>query len=266
MAGLSSQQAEDLNRLGELQEIYAPDPSARRRNLRLLWAGIALGILGLVPVVVLLATGDFKKNGGGAVAGILLLALFLPWCGLRLRQLARGSRVRVLVFTEGLARFDGQSLLTCRWDEIETVRAMVKTYSVDFATVGSRFLITIQFGGDREMRIDGAKDHLAGMHILYQRLGAESSRHLLPRCYAAIEAGETVPFGELAISKQGLHWGKHVLSWGDTEKIDFKDGLRIRNPNTWPLHPWVRLMDFAMPNHLVFLRLAEHYGKDIGRG
>lgn len=258
-AGLFLRQAEELNRLGELQQTYTPDPSSRRRNARLLWAGIAVGMLGLVPLVVALATGDFRKHGGGAAAGLFLSALFLPWCAWRLRQLAQGSRVRILVFTEGLARFDGQCLLTCRWDEIETVQGIVKTYRVDLATVGSRFIITVQFGAEGEMHIDGAKEHLAGMDVLYQRICAESSRHLLPRFSAAIEAGQTVTFGELGISKSGLHWGRHVLAWDDTENIEFKDGLRIRNPNTWPLHPWVRLVDFAIPNQPVFLRLSEHY-------
>jgi hypothetical protein len=265
-AGLPLPQTEELNRLGELREIYTPDPSSRRRNARLLWAGIAVGLLGLAPVIVAWATGDFKKNGAAAVAGLLLSALFLPWCGWRLRQLARGSRARILVFTDGLARFDGPGLATCRWDEIETVQGVVKTYRVDAATVGTRFIITIKFGASKELRIDGAKDHLAGMDVLYQRLCSETGRHLLPRCYTAIEAGQTVTFGVLGISKLGLHWGRHVLAWNDTENIDFQDGLRIRNPNTWPLHPWVRLVDFAIPNHVVFLRLAEHYVKDNGRG
>jgi hypothetical protein len=265
-AGLSLPQAEELNRLGEFREVYTPDSSSRRRNARLLWAGVALGALGLAPVLAALATGDFQKHGSAAVAGLCLSALFLPACAWRLRQLARGRRVRLLVFAEGLARFDGQRLLACRWDEIESVQGVVTTYRVDFATVGSRFRITIRFGAGGELRIDGARDHLAGMDALYQRICAESTRHLLPRCYAAIEAGETVPFGVLGISKQGVHWGKHVLAWDDTANIAFKDGLSIRNPNTWPLHPWVRLVDLAIPNHLVFLRLAEHYLGGNGRG
>src|SRR5262249_11545371 len=105
-----------------------------------------------------------------------------------------------------------------------------------------------------------------GMDVLYQRIVAESARHLLPRFSAAIEAGQTVTFGGLGISKLGIHWGRHVLAWGDAENIEFKDGLRIRNPNTWPLHPWVRLADFAIPNQPIFLRLAEHYGRANKQG
>jgi hypothetical protein len=266
LAGFSLPPAGELNRLGELQQVYAPDPSSRRRNARLLWVGIVLGMLGLVPVIVAVATGDLRKNGGGAVAGLLLAALFLPWCGLRLRQLARGSRVRIFVFTEGLAQFNGRCLLACSWNEIETVAGIVKTYRLDFAPVGSRFIITIKFGAGKEMRIDGAKEHLASMDDLYRRVCTESARHLLPRYQAAVEAGQTMTFGMLGISKSGLHWGRHVLAWDDTTNIDINDGIRIRNPHTWPLYPWVRLIDFAIPDQLVFLHLAEYYMRDKGWG
>jgi hypothetical protein len=258
-------QAEELDRLGQLQETYTPDPSSRRKNARLLWVGIAVGLLGLLPVIVLLATGDFKKNAGGAIAGLCLAALFLPWCGWRLRQLARGGQVRILVFAEGMARFDGRSLLTCRWDEIDSVQGIVKTYHVHGAPVASRLILTVQIRDRKQLRLDGAREHLLGLEVLMQRIGAESSRYLLPRFLDAIEAGQTVPFGVLGLSKLGLHWGKHVLAWDDTENIDFKDGWRVRNPTTWPLHPWVRLVDFPIPNNLVFLRLVDHYLKENGR-
>jgi hypothetical protein len=263
--GLSLRQAEALTGLGQLQETYTPDPSLRRRNARLLWAGIVVGLLGLLPIPAFLVSRDFKKDGGGLVGGLFLAGLFLPWCGWRLRQLARARRVRILVFEEGLARVDGASLLACRWDEIETVQGNVKTYHVNFAPVGSRHLITIRFGGGKQMHMDSAKEHLLGMDGLYQRICSESCRHLFPRLKAAMEAGETVTFGDWGLSKWGLHWGRHVLAWDDAENIDCKEGLRIRNPHTWPLHPWVRLADAPIPNPLVFKRLADHYLRENGR-
>jgi hypothetical protein len=269
-SGLSLQHAEELNRLGTLQETYASDPASRGRNARLLWVGFTVFLL----LGLLLVASPFlprpKDVAPTPLPVLILFGLFLGFflvaCGWRLRQLARGGRVRVLVFTEGLARFDGTSLSTGRWDEIETVEGIVKTYQVNSAPVGSRFLLTVKFADGKQMRIDAARDHLGGMHALYQRICVESTRHLLPRCCTAIESGQTVPFGVLGVSKAGLHWGKHVLAWNDSENVDLKERLRIRNPNTWPLHPWVRLVDFAIPNQLVFLRLVEHYARDHGQG
>jgi hypothetical protein len=246
-----------------LQLVHLPDPSSRGRNARLLWVGfIVFLLLGL-----LLLAAPFlppPKDVPPTPLPVLLLfgvfvGFFLVACGWRLGQLAGGSRIRVLVFAEGLARFDGDDLLTCRWDEIESVQGVVKTYVLHGAPVGSRFIITVEIGGGRVMRLDGAKGHLTGMDVLFRRVSEESGRRLLPRLLAAVEAGETVPFGVLGVSKAGLHWGKHVLAWGDAKNVDFRDGLCVRNPNTWPLHPWVRLADFSVPNHLVLLRLADHY-------
>src|SRR5207302_481715 len=142
---------------------------------------------------------------------------FVAACGWRLRQLARGGRVRVLVFEDGLARFGGESLWTCRWDEIETVLGVVKAYHLHGAPVGARFVVTVQCGGGKHLRLDEAKEHLTGLRTLYLRIADETSRRLLPRLAADIDAGQTVPFAPLALSAAGIHWGKHVLAWGDTE-------------------------------------------------
>jgi hypothetical protein len=260
---LSPQQAEELARLGRLQMVHLPDPSSRGRNARLLWVGFVVFLL----LGLLLLASPFlppPRDVPPTPWPVLLLfglfvGIFLVACGWRLRQLAHGGRVRVLVFAEGLARFDGDDLLTCRWDEIESVQGVVKTYAVHGAPVGSRFIISVRLADGRELRLDGAKGHLLGMDLLFRRVAEESGRRLLPRLLAAVEAGETVPFGVLAVSKAGLHWGRHVLAWGDATNVDFRDRLSVRNPNTWPLHPWVRLADFSVPNHLVLLHLTDLY-------
>lgn len=255
---LSAQQADELRRLGPLQQIYTSDPTSRRKNAWLLWLGIAVGLLALAPGIMAIVTGEVATHGKAAIAGLCLAAVFLPWCAWRLRQVAGGKHIRILVCRDGLARVDGDNVITCRWDEIESVQGIVKTYRLEHVPVASRFMVTVQFGGGKQLRIDAAREHLQGMPALFQRLAEESSRHLFPRLRADIEAGLTVPFGVLALSKQGLHWGRHVLTWEDRDNLDYHDGWRIRNPTTWPLHPWVRLADFAIPNHLVFLRLVDH--------
>src|SRR5262249_15526355 len=156
-------------------------------------------------------------------------------CVWRLRRLTCERRVRVLVLAEGLARFDGISLLTCRWEGIESVQGILYKGPRPFA---SHIIITIQ--GGKQMCTYWAKEHLAVGEALFQPLSEKSSRPLLPRCIAAVEAGQTVtfqapgaawlggitPWGRvvLGISKSGLHWGTQVVPWNDTDNIDFADG------------------------------------------
>jgi hypothetical protein len=262
-------QAEELNRLGKFQQIYKSNPSSRRGNARFLWVAVIF----FVAIESLFVAIPFMEPPKGVapmpIPFVLFFAsfilLFIVLCAWRLHQIHRGSRVNILVFAEGMARFDGVNLATCRWDEIETVQGMVKTYQMHGGVAGSRFIIDIAFRTNNKIRLDAAKDHLAGMDILFHRLSVESTRCLLPRFLAAVEAGETLTFGVLGISKQGIHWGKYTLAWNDPAKVDFKNGLRIRNPHGLLFHPWVRLMDFAIPNHMSFLCLAEHYMQDNGQ-
>jgi hypothetical protein len=185
MPDLPLWQAEALSRLGKLREIYAPDPSLRGRDALFLWVALMIFVLlGLLPFLL-----AFARPGGVArvslhecVPWALFLGFFLGVSGWRLRQLVRGSRVRVLVCTDGLGRFDGQCLLTCRWDEIEAIESIVEDNlltmcHVPMVPLGSRCTITVTFGGGREMRIDGATDPGAGMERLYQRICAENRRH-----------------------------------------------------------------------------------------
>ena len=267
--GLSWQQAEELSRLGPLREMYAPDPSSLRRNVMLLWAGIAIGMLALALVPIVLASPDpelAEIKWLLEVSFLFMAALFLPWCGRRLRQLARGARARILLHAEGMARFDRAGLLACRWDEIETVEATTVSYLVYFVRVGSRSVISVKFTHGRQIRIDEAKEPLANLGVLFQRISEESARYLLPRFLAATEAGETLSFGVFRLSKLGLHWGSHFFPWDDSKNLDFKEGLRIRHPEAL-LHPWWRLEDleFAVPNCLVLSCLADHYIREQGR-
>jgi hypothetical protein len=263
-------QVEELNRLGKFQQLYKSSPSSRRGNTRLLW----IGLIFFAVMLCIIVSIPFREPPKGvppmpvplALFFVAFLLLFIVLCGWRLLQIDQGSRVRILVFSGGMARFDGVALVACRWDEIESVQGLIKRYQMHGGTVGARFIIDIIFRENTKMRIDAAKDHLAGMDALFQRLSVESARCLFPRYYAAIEAGETLTFGVLGISKRGIHWGKYTLPWNDPEKVNFRDGLRIRNPHGLLFHPWVRLMDFAIPNHMSFLCLAEHYIRGNERG
>jgi hypothetical protein len=248
---------DELNRLGALLEAYEPDSSSRRKNARLLWVGIAIGVLGLVLAIAIQRSRREEDRVQGALAGTLLAILLLPACTWRLLQLARGARVRILLCTEGLARQDDQDLVTCRWEEIDSVEGILKRVQVS-TSVGCRIIITLRLRNGTSIRMDSAKEHLVGLNVLYYRIVTETSRHLLPRCLAAVEAGETVSFGVFRLSKSGLQWGNRLYAWDDRERLDLRDGLQIRDKNRL-FHPWIRLGDIPVPNELVFLQLVGHY-------
>jgi hypothetical protein len=264
---VSSQQAEELNRLGQLRETYTPDPSSSR----LLW--IAFLVFFLLFGLLVAAIPFLPPPRGVPPVSIPLVLSLVSVCALivgasvwRLRRLACESKARILVFAEGLARFDGRSLLAFRWEDIERVQGFLYKAPRPFAC---RVIITDKAG--KQIRMYWGKERLVDANLLVQRVSEETSRYLFPRFMAAMEAGETVSFdpqmvgvAALQMSKRGIHWGKHEVAWGDTEVLDCKDGLRLRTP-TGLVRPWVRLEDIPIPNYLVFTRLAEHYMRENRR-
>ena len=199
------------------------------------------------------------------ISGLFLAALvalfLLVACVWRLRQLARGSRVRVLVFEGGLARFDGENLVSCRWDEIETVEWSATSYRARGIPLGTRFVITLKLASGGQMVFDGAREHLPAMESLSHRISKETTTRLLPRTLAALKAGQTIAFGELGVSRLGIHCGDRALAWGEVENISAEPQLCISRRRGGWLDFWSRWSrrGFAIPNLELFLLLAEHY-------
>ncbi len=272
--GLSVEQTNEMKALGQLQETYSPNPSSRRGNVLLLWVGIMISLLLLgSPVYVLFFKPEIraddpqrkKKESNDefmVIFGPLVGIFWLVACGWRLGQLARGQRVRILVFEDGLARFDGNSLASCRWDDIQTVERKNYSYSARGIPVATRSVISLGLANGGQIVIDTSRDHLAGIESLHQRISQETTNRLLPRTIAAIDAGQIVSFGQLSVSRQGLHFkGDQILAWSMVESISSKPPLRIRAKNGSWLDYWNRWSrrGFKIANLEVFFLVTQHY-------
>jgi len=147
---LSLRQAEQLNRLGQLHETYTPDPSSSR----LLWTGFMVFLLLFGLLVSAIPFLPPPKDVAPAPLPLVLLVVLvigfiLVACVWRLRQLTWERRARILVFAEGLARFDGKSLLTCRGEVIESVQGVLDPglrVRAITANAGERALVSLSVG------------------------------------------------------------------------------------------------------------------------
>jgi hypothetical protein len=257
---LSSEQAAELAALGPPLEVIRPDSSSRRRNAGMLWAGIGVGLLGLTAAVGVAveasraAGAEAVSRGFGAACMGLFGVFFLSACGWRLRQLHRGRGVVVLACRDGLARLNGNELFACRWDEIEEVEGRASRFQ---AQIGRRVILTVRTARGA-LRLDTAREHLPGLEALYARVGIESAGRQVPRMLAAIEAGQTVPFGRLGLSSAGVHCGDRLLPWGEVASLSVHEALRIQRRGAGRLDWWHRAT-FLVPNLHAFLRVVEHH-------
>ncbi len=123
-------------------------------------------------------------------------------------KLLRDRNLRVLVFPDGLAALRGNRGEVFRCDEIAAVwDQTVEVYRGDFL-VATHHACTVQ-------RKDGARltcpQHLADGQVLGAAVLRETGARLLPLALQALEAGATVPFGPLNLSRAGLTSGTDTL-------------------------------------------------------
>jgi hypothetical protein len=94
------------------------------------------------------------------------------------------------------------------------------------------------------------------MEHLYRVIGIASGSYLLPRFQAAVDSGLSVEFGDVGLSRQGIHWGPHLLAWSDIDRINLEDGLHIESKKAGALNIW-NLKRFSIRNEWVFQILAD---------
>jgi hypothetical protein len=162
-------------------------------------------------------------------------------------------RVHVLVFKEGLARLSGEELEVLRWDEVETVRQKV---IIDFrkaALFGERHLILRRKDGGLVEFDDVMVPRLFRLTVLVQQL---SLPQLLTAALEAYGRGETLPFGKLSASREGIRRGRKLLPWGDVRECKAARGrLTITRNGRWL--PWFRGSVAKVDNVLVLIGLVQ---------
>ena len=118
----------------------------------------------------------------------------------------------VAVFQDGMACTDGDKVRGFRWGEIVSLQAqghtsgryrwlrLLKRPSYNIIT-DDGFLVTL----DRSM---------PNVEDLYEQVRDRAKPHLLTRCQRFFEAGQTVPFGPVAISAEaGIQMGNRAIGW-----------------------------------------------------
>jgi len=186
---------------------------------------------------------------------LLLLGVVLVLSGVTLVVRAfRNRGLRVLVFPEGLVRLHrGEAQAFC-WEEIDQVWQK-KNEGAHWATRAWRGVLTlkVQTADGRRLSFD---DSLPRLAELAQILCRETLPFLRPQAEAACEAGNTLHFGKLRMSRQGLSQGKETLPWSDLQKIKVNGvQLLIYKKGKWTHSLNCSLAD--VPNAHVLLALLE---------
>jgi uncharacterized protein DUF6585 len=230
--------------------------------------GVRLGLLVvLIAAMLLLGVGLTALDPAQDWPALVLFGLFALLFAVPLLRSPNVSRAaarrRVYAFEQGLVHVDRSGALSeYRWDAIMSVKQKIvrrTTYGVETAR---NYLYTVT-------RNDGAvlklTEFFADIEQLGQGVSEQVARVHLPHAYAAIQRGETVPFGDLAVNAAGVVSVRHgVLPWAQLEGVDLFNGyVRLRKAGKWL--PWSGRPASEIPNLYVFLTLADQLQRSARR-
>lgn len=186
---------------------------------------------------------------------LLLLGVALIVSGITLVVRAfRNRGLRVLVFPEGLVRLHRGEAQALFWEEIDQIWQK-KIEGAHWAARAWRGALTlkVEAADGRRLSFD---DSLPRVAELAQILCRQTLPFLWPRAEAAYEAGQTLHFAKLRLSKEGLSQGKETLPWSDVQKVKVNSAqLLIHKKGKWTPSLYFSLAD--VPNTHVLLAVLE---------
>ena len=225
--------------------------------------GLLLGVYvvgGIVCVLLGLAALGFgiavlfhpPKRGMAGVFKLMAFGLFLVASGAGMLARSRGFRgLRVFACRAGLARVHGTTAELLRWDEVNSVRRDLS--QKEGVTVRSPYRVIL-------VRRDGKafefSEALSGVKRLRELAEENTLPFMLPAAVEAYRAGETVGFGEVSVSPEGVHSGRYTLPWEDFAEAEAKQGqLLVRAAGRG--RPFFKIDIAKVSNPHVFLALVE---------
>lgn len=220
--------------------------------------GIVCVLLGLAAlgfgVAVLI---DPPKGGVGGVFKLMAFGLFLAATGAGVLARSRGIRgLRVFACRGGLARVQGARAELLRWEDVNAVRRdLTKRENV---TVRSPYRVILVRRDGKEYEFNEALSDVKRLRELAEEC---TLPFMLPAALEAYRAGETVGFGAVSVSPDGIHSAKDTLPWEDFADADAKQGqLLVRAVGR--RRPFFKIDVAKVSNPHVFLALAEQVGRE----
>ncbi len=230
---------------------------------RVLYRGsITLGIICLLLAGLFVAVVTSGESTGISMVFMLLLALLCVVGAvyyLALHPLLHGSW-RIYSCTDGFVFLKGSQAAACRWDQVAFVWQRIVAYYSYGVRSGTSYKYTVQ-------RSAGARIVITQMFRNVDQLGAQLQREvtnrLAPQALAAVQAGQTLPFGRFSLSPQGLVTSREIIPWSAVQEVKVSSGWLMIQRRGSPRGTSYGRVD-TIPNLYVFLRVAEALSKGPG--
>jgi hypothetical protein len=242
-----------LHHLGKVQREYKNEVS---NTLAMGLGSCMLGVLCSLPIILDLITGAGYFPG---LRWTIIIGLGFLGYGINRITVAINNFVtnthnqnpRGYICSHGVMFIKGKQVQAIRWDQIRTVQ---KIYLTDTSNIPQQYILYPP--GDEEPVV--LERVFIGFKLLGEHIEREVSQHLLPEAIAAYRAGQTLNFGALNVTPQGLSLEevRKDLPWTNLGGIyEARGYLVIQKKGT--LAAWKNIEISTMLNLCVLLRLIK---------
>lgn len=189
--------------------------------------------------------------------GVLFSIGGIVGCGIVVSTAYRNRHVRVLVFTDGFVCFRPNEVIVCRWEEIAwTVE------SFESPAVGSHEL-TIHQNSGLDLKLSKATELIKYFPALIATVERKIAERLMPQALAELDAGETLSFGAMELTPEGISVGERLLPWAEVASIHEEQGHRITVEKKGAWTTWAAVHIGGVPNKRLLLDIARARGSKV---
>lgn len=250
--------------LGNLKTEYKN--SGRRRWIRLIF-----GVLCLLatPFLLLLTafvayqayndSGQYKVVDSAIIPLIGALVAFL--IGIAIVVSAwRSWGLAAALFENGVAYQSRTGLQQSNWADVTAVWQRVTRHYTNGVYTGTTHVYTLQTNTGQKIVFD---DRLGkGVEELGKAVQRGARNALFPRYFTAVQNGQRVDFGPLALDNQKLYAGKKELPWGEIKAVKISKGqISIQKEKGW--FNWASVTVPQVPNFFIFYDLVGRFTKIV---
>jgi len=229
----------------EANDLGIPTAEYTRNIIRQALSLVVSAILTIMGVATILHALSAALSGGSDALLFSGLGLVYALPGaLWFISTIRKRGLRVLVFPEGLFLTKGGKTEIIRWDDVEVVRQTIRKSQYTF-TVHS---CTVQLHDGSKYTFNNA---LRNVDQLISTIQQESTHRILSRVSEAYDAGQTIPFGKLSVSKAGISKGNNTLPWDQVKGVTVNNGV-VTIKKQASLFKWASVTVAETPNFYVF--------------
>ena len=158
------------------------------------------------------------------------------------------------VYERGLAYQDRTGLKTWSWEDILSMTSAVTRHYTNGIYTGTSHVYNLLGRHNQKVKLG---DSIGKVESLARVIDTNIFPLLYPRAVEHYNSGEMLPFGPVAISKQGITIGKRTYPWGEVKEVSIHRGILkvTRKDGGW--FGGARAPAAAIPNLRVLLAIIQ---------